>query len=200
MSFTAAIQCLKWRIFQSATAALQKLFIFNLHARLPPVTSSLGGGVPVWRWLLLGLLLLGQRLLQPGAFPGVVLPVQQLLLVDELGTLSVDQLLPEVFILQQLQHVEAVRIPAEEEETGGVTSLQSLNQETSYPRLKEGRRPSQWDNHTDVWSDFQWRSLTHTVWLKLKGSVCCKTNYMLVRLSIMSGSESPLVHAEDITL
>lgn len=119
MSFTAAIQCLKWRIFQSATAALQKLFIFNLHARLPPVTSSLGGGVPVWRWLLLGLLLLGQRLLQPGAFPGVVLPVQQLLLVDELGTLSVDQLLPEVFILQKLQHVEAVRIPAEEEETGG---------------------------------------------------------------------------------
>ena len=109
---------------------VRKLFIFYLHVHPPPVTSSLGGGVPVWRRLLLRLLLLGQRLLQPGAFPGVVLPVQQLLLVDELGTLSVDQLLPEVFVLQQLQHVEAVRIPEEEEEeeeedeeeTGGVRS------------------------------------------------------------------------------
>lgn len=51
------------------------------------------------------LLLFCQRLLQPRAFPGVVLPVQQLLLVNELGALSVDQLLPEVFVLQQLQHV-----------------------------------------------------------------------------------------------
>lgn len=64
----------------------------------------------MWRRLLLWLLLLGERLLQPGAFPGVVLPVQQLLLIDELGTLSVDQLLPEVFVLQQLQHVQTVRI------------------------------------------------------------------------------------------
>lgn len=82
------------------------------------MTSSLGGGVPVRRRLLLRLLLLGQRLLQPGAFPGVVLPVKQLLLVDELGALSVDQLLPEVFVLQQLQHVQAVRIPAEGQQTG----------------------------------------------------------------------------------
>lgn len=63
------------------------------------------------RRLLRLLLLLGQRLLQPRALPGVVLPVQQLLLVDELGALSVDQLLPEVLVLQQLQHVEAVGIP-----------------------------------------------------------------------------------------
>lgn len=67
----------------------------------------------MWRRLLLWLLLLSQRLLKPGAFPGVVLPVQQLLLVDELGTLSIDQLLTEMFILQQLQHVQAVRIPAD---------------------------------------------------------------------------------------
>lgn len=64
------------------------------------------------RRLLLRLLLLGQRLLQPRALPGVVLPVQQLLLVDEFGALSVDQLLPEVLVLQQLQHVQAVRVPA----------------------------------------------------------------------------------------
>lgn len=69
------------------------------------------------RRLLWCLLLLGQRLLQPRAFPGVMLPVQQLLLIDEFGALSVDQLLPEVFVLQQLQHVEAVRVPA-----GGVGS------------------------------------------------------------------------------
>lgn len=75
-------------------------------------SSSLGGGVPVWQRLLLRLLLLGQRLLQPRALPGVVLPVQQLLLVDELGALSVDQLLPEVLVLQQLQHVQAMRVPA----------------------------------------------------------------------------------------
>jgi len=77
-----------------------------------PSTASLGGGVSMWRRLLLRQLLLGQSLLQPRAFAGVVLPVQQLLLIDELGALSVDQLLPEVFVLQQLQHVQAVRIPA----------------------------------------------------------------------------------------
>lgn len=77
-------------------------------------TPSLGDGIPVW-WHLLLRLLLGQRLLQPGAFSGVVLPVQQLLLVYELGALGVDQLLPEVFVLQQLQHVQTVRIPEREE-------------------------------------------------------------------------------------
>ena len=61
--------------------------------------------------LLLCGLLLGQRLLQARALPGVVLPVQQLLLVDELGTLGVDQLLAEVLVLQQLQHVQAVGVP-----------------------------------------------------------------------------------------
>lgn len=69
----------------------------------------------MWRRRLLWwLLLLGERLLQPRAFPRVMLPVQQLLLVDELSTLSIDQLLPEVFVLQQLQHMQAVRIPEEE--------------------------------------------------------------------------------------
>lgn len=63
--------------------------------------------------LLLRLLLFGEGLLQSRAFPGVVLPVQQLLLVNELGALSIDQLLPEVLILQQLQHVKTVRVPAE---------------------------------------------------------------------------------------
>lgn len=72
----------------------------------------------MWRRLLLWLLLLSQRLLHAGAFPGVVLPMQQLLLVDELGALGVDQLLPEVLVLQKLQHVQAVRIPAEGREAG----------------------------------------------------------------------------------
>ena len=61
--------------------------------------------------LLLRGLLLGQGLLQTRALPGVMLPVQQLLLVDELGTLGVHQLLAEVLVLQQLQHVQAVGIP-----------------------------------------------------------------------------------------
>lgn len=74
------------------------------------VSASLGGSVSMWRWLLLWLLLFGQRLLQTHALPGVVLPVQQLLLVDELGALSVNQLLPEVLVLQELQHVQAVRV------------------------------------------------------------------------------------------
>lgn len=76
------------------------------------VSSSLGGSVSMGRWLLLGLLLFSQRLLQTHALPGVVLPVQKLLLVNELGTLSVNQLLSEVFILQELQHVQAVRVSA----------------------------------------------------------------------------------------
>lgn len=61
---------------------------------------------------LLRLLLLSQRLLQPRALAGVMLPVQQLLLINELGALSVDLLLPEVLVLQQLQHVQAVGVPA----------------------------------------------------------------------------------------
>ncbi len=96
-----------------------RVHTFPFAVLLPPnVKSSLGGGISVRWWLLLRLLLLGQRLLQSGAFPRVVLPVQQLLLVDELGALSVDQLLPEVFVLQQLEHVQTVRIPAGGEETG----------------------------------------------------------------------------------
>lgn len=66
--------------------------------------------------LLLRLLLLSECLLQTHAFPGVVLPVQQLLFINELGTLSIDQLLPEVLILQQLQHVETVRVPVKKRE------------------------------------------------------------------------------------
>ena len=84
-------------------------------------TSSLGGGAAVRRRLLLRLLLLRQRLLQARAFAGVVLPVQQLLLVNELGALRVHQLLPEVLVLQQLQHVQTVRIPAGREGGGGVS-------------------------------------------------------------------------------
>lgn len=48
-----------------------------------------------------------------------MLPVQQLLLVNELGALSVHQLLPEVFVLQQLQHVQAVRVSEEKTEVRG---------------------------------------------------------------------------------
>lgn len=81
----------------------------------------------MWWLLRLLLLLLGECLLQPGAFSGVVLPVQQLLLIYELGTLSVDQLLPEVFVLQQLQHVEAVRIPAEDRATPNCHLLLNMN-------------------------------------------------------------------------
>lgn len=69
------------------------------------------------QWLLLWLLLLGERLLQTHAFPGVVLPMQQLLFIDEFGTLGINQLFPEVLILQQLQHVQAVGVPVEERET-----------------------------------------------------------------------------------
>lgn len=63
-------------------------------------------------WLLLGLLLFSQSLLQTHTLPGVVLPVQELLLVNKLGTLSINQLLSEVFVLQELQHVQAVRVSA----------------------------------------------------------------------------------------
>lgn len=77
------------------------------------VFSSLGGSIAMRRrrLLLLRLLLLSERLLQAHAFPGVVLPVQQLLFIDEFGTLGIDQLLPKVLILQQLQHVQTVRVP-----------------------------------------------------------------------------------------
>lgn len=83
-----------------------------------PAYSSLGSSVPVWLRLLLRLLLLSQRLLQPHALPGVVLPVQQLLFINEFGALSVDQLLPEVLVLQQLQHVQTVRVPAGRHDRG----------------------------------------------------------------------------------
>lgn len=74
------------------------------------VFLSLGGSIAMWRRMLLRLLL-SERLLQTHAFPGVVLPVQQLLFINEFGTLSIDQLLPEVLVLQQLQHVQTVRVP-----------------------------------------------------------------------------------------
>lgn len=78
------------------------------------VFSSLGGSIAMWRRMLLRLLLLSECLLQTHAFPGVVLPVQQLLFINEFGTLSIDQLLPEVLVLQQLQHVQTVRVPVME--------------------------------------------------------------------------------------
>lgn len=78
------------------------------------------------RWLLLGLLLFSQRLLQPHTLPGVVLPMQQLLLVDELGTLGVHQLLPEVLILQELQHVQAVGVSAGKDKRGVTPSVSAI--------------------------------------------------------------------------
>lgn len=81
------------------------------------VFSLFGGGIAMWQWLLLWLLLLGECLLQTHAFPGVVLPVQQLLFIDEFGTLGINQLFPEVLILQQLQHVQTVGVPVEKRET-----------------------------------------------------------------------------------
>lgn len=42
--------------------------------------------------------------------PRVVLPEQQLLVVDELGALTVDQLAPEVLVLEQVEEVQAHRV------------------------------------------------------------------------------------------
>lgn len=81
-------------------------------------------------WLLLGLLLFSQSLLQAHTFPGVVLPMQKLLLVDELGTLGVNQLLPEVFILQELQHVQAMRVSAGKDSRGVTLSVLADRQST----------------------------------------------------------------------
>lgn len=80
------------------------------------------------RCLLLGLLLFSQSLLQPHTLPGVVLPMQQLLLVDELGTLSVNQLLPEVLILQELQHVQAMRVSVGKDDRGVTLSVSAHRQ------------------------------------------------------------------------
>lgn len=82
------------------------------------VFSLFGGSVAMRQRLLLWLLLLGERLLQTHAFPGVVLPMQQLLFIDEFGTLGINQLFPEVLVLQQLQHVQTVGVPVEKRETG----------------------------------------------------------------------------------
>lgn len=79
--------------------------------------SSFCGGIAMRQWLLLWLLLLGERLLQTHAFPGVVLPVQQLLFIDEFGTLGINQLFPKMLVLQQFQHVQTVGVPAEKRET-----------------------------------------------------------------------------------
>lgn len=83
-------------------------------------------------WLLRSLLLFSQRLLQAHTLPGVVLPVQKLLLVDELGTLGVNQLLPEVFILQELQHVQAMRVSAVKDNRGFTLSVSADSQSTVY--------------------------------------------------------------------
>lgn len=48
------------------------------------------------------LLLLSQCLLEAHPFPGIVLPVEDLLLVNKFGTLSIDQFFAEMFILEQL--------------------------------------------------------------------------------------------------
>lgn len=81
---------------------------------MPPPQRELervrGGYTSLPRGAVL-LLLLGQCLLQTHAFPGVVLPVQDLLLVDELGALRIHQFLAEVLILEQLQHVQTLRVP-----------------------------------------------------------------------------------------
>lgn len=80
---------------------------------------------------LLWLLLFCQGLLQTHALPGVVLPVQQLLLVDELGALSVNELLPEVLVLQELQHVQAVRVSAGDGDQRESTFLSGLKSTVS---------------------------------------------------------------------
>lgn len=66
----------------------------------------------LWGWLLLGLFLLRRccnllclRSQELHPLPLVVLPVQQLLVVYEFGTLCVDKFLAESFILHQLQHM-----------------------------------------------------------------------------------------------
>ena len=46
------------------------------------------------------------------ALPVIVLPVQQLLIVYELGALSVGQFFPEMFVLEQLQHVQTLWVSA----------------------------------------------------------------------------------------
>lgn len=48
------------------------------------------------------LLLLSQCLLEAHPFPGIVLPVEDLLLINKFGTLSIDQFFAEMFILEQL--------------------------------------------------------------------------------------------------
>ena len=48
-----------------------------------------------------------------------MLPVQDLLVVDELGALRVDQLLPEVLVLQKIEEVQAHRVPADAQGDGG---------------------------------------------------------------------------------
>lgn len=50
--------------------------------------------------------LFGRFLKQLGSSPGVVLPQQHLLVVDEFGTLSVGQLASEMLVLQLIQEIE----------------------------------------------------------------------------------------------
>ncbi len=65
------------------------------------LTASFGCGVAMgWSLWLLLLLLLRERMLQARPLPGVMLPVQDLLFVYELGTLRIHQLLSEMLILQ----------------------------------------------------------------------------------------------------
>lgn len=59
------------------------------------------------RWLHLLLLFLEQS----HAPPVVVLPVEQLLVINELGARAAHQLLAEMLILQKVQHVQTLRVP-----------------------------------------------------------------------------------------
>lgn len=63
------------------------------------LTASFGCGVAM-RWSQWLLLLLRECLLHARPLPGVMLPVQDLLFVYELGTLRIHQLLSEMLILQ----------------------------------------------------------------------------------------------------
>lgn len=115
--------------FANTPQKRENIYKFKYAKSQITVFSLFGGSIAMRQWLLLWLLLLGERLLQTHAFPGVVLPVQQLLFVDEFGTLGINQLFPEVLVLQQLQHVQTVRVPVQKKETPS----QPHHIQTGYP-------------------------------------------------------------------
>lgn len=55
----------------------------------------------------MGALLVVSGIEQLHAFAGVVLPVQDGLVINELAALAIDDLLAEIFVLQQIQEVQA---------------------------------------------------------------------------------------------